>query len=168
MVKLEMAKERSTPHVTVGKRIQRPGKLGFGQGFHRRLGQTEVFSRGDFEIDPRSTDDHHGFAQTLYQLSVVSHLLVSPVSVCLDEQLSAKRLWGLGFPNARPGNRFFHSFAVTAFQGSIHRHSQNRRSRFFGCSKNIVDPLVANARSSCVVNRHEPGFWLDLRQGVRY
>ena len=98
-----------SPHVVVGERMAGAGQLGLGQGLQRLLGQPQVFAGGDLQVDRRAGHDRHRVADPLDQLRVVGGLKVASLGVGVEQQLAAKDLRRLGFPQAGRAGRSLRS-----------------------------------------------------------
>jgi hypothetical protein len=84
----------------------RAGQPFLGQGLQHRRRQPQVLLGCDLEVHRRASDDRHLLAESLDKLRVVGHWRTAAAGIGVENQLPAKDLGRLRFPQPLAGNRF--------------------------------------------------------------
>ena len=84
--------------------------------------------------------------ESFHQLGIVRGSGIASLGVGIQQQLAAKHLRRLGFPQIRARDGLVDLFAVgRAFDRAGDRNGQNRGPRFAAAAEDVVDPLVGQA-----------------------
>ncbi len=142
-----------------------PRSLGLGRAFSACSASRRSSLRGDLQVDRRAGHDGHRLAQPLDQLRVVGGREIAALGVGFQQQLAAKDLRRLRFPQPLAGDGLLDLATVAdPLERAGHGNGEDRRAGLLGRLEDLGDPLVGQARPGGVVDADEIGLGLDSGQ----
>ncbi len=159
-----VARLKDHPRIFIGKRMQRPQRLGSGKCVEGHLGQAKIVTCRDLEVEGRAFYESHQMPELLDELRLSSSRLQRPLPtrVGVEQQLAAEDLRRLGGPQPVAARSLQSNLSSRArLQRTRDRSCQDRGPRLLGGTEHAVDPFLYDQRASRVMNGDEIGLRSD-------
>ena len=133
--------------------MSRAHDLWLWQNLQRMLGQPQILTSGDLQVQRGAGNHSYLVSEAFDQLRVIGRWLLAPICVGVQQQLPPEYLGRLGLPQLLAGDRLLDCLVLfDTFQRCRDRDGKNGGSRFHRSLEYPIDPLVHQTRPSRIVN----------------